>query len=154
MGLGQLSPEQITKMKKSHEDRSDNWDNVPGGNIFRAIEKKEQMTNRPVAVNKVQEVFDDFSVRGKETLPPAGYHLRPIPRGKLGSISKIEEELAELKDAREQRCKLMELQELSDLYGATQAYLEHRFPGFTMQDLKHMAKITARAFECGERCSR
>ena len=97
-----------------------------------------------------------LTVEGRVPASPrvVGYHLREIPKGKLGKISKIEEELLELKDAREQRCKLMELQELSDLYGAIEVYLKERFSGFSMQDLKHMAKITTRAFESGERCSR
>ncbi len=47
-----------------------------------------------------------------------GYHLKIIQKGTLGKISKIREELEELEDANKQQVVLMELIELSDLYGA------------------------------------
>lgn len=80
-----------------------------------------------------------------------GYHLKQIARGTLGEISKIQEELDELKDAAEQGCRVMELVELSDLVGAVRAYLERHHPGYHVTDLLHMAKITSRAFIAGER---
>lgn len=45
----------------------------------------------------------------------ADYHIRKIRRGKFGEASKIREELDEFIDACEQGCKLMALQELSDI---------------------------------------
>lgn len=80
-----------------------------------------------------------------------GYHLTEIPKGDLGCISKIQEELDELKDAMNQGCKVMALVELSDMIGAVQAYLDNHFPGFTVQDLITFSQITKRAFENGHR---
>lgn len=81
----------------------------------------------------------------------AGYHLRDIPKGIFGELSKIEEELEEIKDSIEQKSKLMELIELSDLYGAIQGYLEKHHPGVTMEELRIMSDITQRAFRSGAR---
>lgn len=53
----------------------------------------------------------------------AGYHLREIPRGTYGELSKIKEEIEEIEDSIAQGCKVMELVELSDLYGAIEGYL-------------------------------
>lgn len=81
----------------------------------------------------------------------AGYHLRDIPKGIFGELTKIEEELEEIKDSIEQKSKVMELVELSDLYGAVQGYLEKHHPGVTMEDLRIMSDITQRAFRSGAR---
>lgn len=80
-----------------------------------------------------------------------GYHITKIQRGEIGKISKIQEELDELKDAALQGSKVMELVELSDLIGAVEAYLDKRHPGITLKDLEVMAAITKRAFESGAR---
>lgn len=80
-----------------------------------------------------------------------GYHLKEIERGKIGESSKIREEVEELIDAEGQKCKIMMLIELSDLYGAIELYLEENFPDITMRDLAKMSKITRRAFESGAR---
>jgi hypothetical protein len=48
----------------------------------------------------------------------AGYHLQTIKKGKLGTVSKIQEELDEAVDSLNQRVKIMLLVELSDLIGA------------------------------------
>ena len=79
------------------------------------------------------------------------YHLQPIPVGHYGEISKIEEELLELKDAQAQGIKIMELNELSDIMGAIEGYLEKHHPGMTLDDLIVMNKATRRAFESGHR---
>ena len=76
-----------------------------------------------------------------------GYHISPINKGEIGEISKIEEELAELKDARMQDNKILVLCELSDLYGSIECYIERYFPNITMEDLKKMSDATKRAFE-------
>ena len=52
-----------------------------------------------------------------------GYHIANIPKGEYGEVSKIEEEIAELKDATSQGSKIMELVELSEIYGAIEGYL-------------------------------
>lgn len=81
----------------------------------------------------------------------AGYHERQIPRGVFGELSKIKEEVEEIEDAVEQGCVIMELVELSDLYGAIEGYLAAHHPTTTMEDLKRMAHITGRAFRDGDR---
>lgn len=82
-----------------------------------------------------------------------GYHLASskISRGELGEISKIQEELDELRDAMTQDCRIMALLELSDMLGAVELYLERYFPGFTITDLLTMQRITKRAFLNGAR---
>lgn len=80
-----------------------------------------------------------------------GYHITPIERGEYGEFSKIEEELAEAKDAREQGCKIMELVELSDLIGAIDGYLTKHHPTTTIDDLITMSAVTGRVFEQGGR---
>lgn len=78
-----------------------------------------------------------------------GYHLTRIEKGIVGTISKIEEELNELKDAESQKSKIMIMVELSDLYGAIEAYCLTQ--GIKMEDLKIFSDITKRAFENGSR---
>jgi len=80
-----------------------------------------------------------------------GYHLSNLTKGEVGEISKIREELEELEDAARQDCKIMELVELSDLYGAIELYLQKHHPNISMTDLQVMNKITQRAFVNGFR---
>ena len=80
-----------------------------------------------------------------------GYHKRPIPKGELGELSKVAEELAEARDAEEQGVKIMLLLELSDLVGALQLYLEKHHEGITLDDLVKMSDVTQRAFQNGHR---
>jgi len=80
-----------------------------------------------------------------------GYHLYDIPKGEIGEISKIKEEILELEDANKQGCKIMALVELSDLYGSIELYLEKHFPDIKMEDLKKMSEVTQRAFKNGRR---
>ena len=86
-----------------------------------------------------------------DTPVSAGYHVTSIKKGTLGDTSKIQEELEELLDAESQRCKIMELVELSDLYGAINSYLKKHHPGVAMGDLEKMSSITERAFKSGRR---
>ncbi len=85
----------------------------------------------------------------KKSDKKAGYHLTEITKGKLGEISKIEEELLELKDADKQKSKVMVLVELSDLYGAIEEYCKKY--NIKMRDLKKFSNITKRAFKNGRR---
>lgn len=78
-----------------------------------------------------------------------GYHLAKIKKGELGKISKIQEELDELKDAEAQGCKIMIAVELSDLFGALRIYAEKQ--GLSIKDLDTMSRITERAFKSGAR---
>lgn len=80
-----------------------------------------------------------------------GYHLKEIKKGELGKLSKIQEELDEIKDAEEQNCKIMIGCELADLYGAIESYAETQ--GLTMNDLYIMNEATKRAFKSGRRSS-
>lgn len=82
-----------------------------------------------------------------------GYHLRPITRGQLGELSKVQEELDELVDAAEQGSRVMMAVEISDLVGALELYIEKHLPGFTLQDAIRFSAITRRAFENGTRKS-
>lgn len=81
----------------------------------------------------------------------SGYHLEDIKKGVLGELSKIQEELDEIKDAENQDCKIMIHAELADLYGAVEAYANKY--GLTMYDLDKMNQCTKRAFESGRRTS-
>lgn len=78
-----------------------------------------------------------------------GYHIRKIKKGVIGDVSKIREELEELEDAIEQKCRIMASVELSDLYGAIEEFAK-RF-GLSMEDLETMSDITKRAFKDGSR---
>lgn len=79
-----------------------------------------------------------------------GYHKRAIVvNGVYGEVSKIEEELDELKEAFEQDNKILALCELSDLYGAMEAVAEKL--GVNMEDIKKMSVATKRAFQSGDR---
>lgn len=78
-----------------------------------------------------------------------GYHLRDIPKGTLGELSKVREELEEAEDAAEQGVRIMLLVELSDLYGALDAVA--RANGVSMDDLRDMHTVTKRAFDSGSR---
>lgn len=86
-----------------------------------------------------------------EPPPLPGYHLASIPKGQVGELSKILEELHEAMDAEAQGSKIMLLVELSDLYGALQLYLGKYFPNMNMKDLETMSSITQRAFISGQR---
>jgi len=94
----------------------------------------------------------------QHTQPPAGtpldkpgYHLVAIPRGELGELSKVQEELDELRDAMAQGSRIMAAVELSDMMGAIQAFMDRHLPGTTIQDVLTFSAITKRAFENGRR---
>jgi len=78
-----------------------------------------------------------------------GYHINKIPRGEYGSVSKILEEVYELIDARQQNVRIMEMLELSDIYGALEAVVEKY--NLSMDDLKAMSDRTKESFKSGER---
>lgn len=80
-----------------------------------------------------------------------GYHIKQIPKGVLGEISKIKEELIELEDAFEQNAKILQLCELSDIIGAIQAFLQVHHVGTSLNDLIKMAELTKSAFNDGTR---
>lgn len=80
-----------------------------------------------------------------------GYHKIEIQKGVLGEISKIQEELDELKDGEAQGVRLLMLCELADIIGAVDFYLETHFPGWKISDLHKMAMLTKSAFADGKR---
>jgi len=80
-----------------------------------------------------------------------GYHKRLIPKGEVGELSKIYEELLEAYEAEEQGVGIMTLVELSDLLGAVQSFLEAHYPDTTIADLMKMSEVTKRAFTSGRR---
>ena len=79
----------------------------------------------------------------------AGYHRRTIPKGKLGEISKIDEEYLELQDALDQNNPVMVLCELCDIVGAIEAYAKKY--NITLDQLILMKDATKNAFETGHR---
>jgi hypothetical protein len=82
----------------------------------------------------------------------AGYHVADIPKGEMGSVSKIREEFLEFNDAINQGNKVMALHEMSDILGAMEAFLETFYHGaFSLTDLMVMMEATKRAFETGHR---
>ena len=80
-----------------------------------------------------------------------GYHKKAITKGRIGEISKIEEELEELKDAVEQNAKIMELVEISDLILAIELYLNRYHPSTSLGDVLKMKELTKGAFKDGSR---
>lgn len=78
-----------------------------------------------------------------------GYHMREIQKGKLGEISKVQEEVDEFKDALEQGNKVLQMCELCDIYGALEALA--RPYGLSMKDLQRMSDRTVSAFSDGSR---
>ena len=76
-----------------------------------------------------------------------GYHINSITKGVVGELSKIYEEVDEIKDAEEQGVDVMILLELSDLIGAIKCYLAKHHSSIHMTDLIKMSDITERAFK-------
>jgi len=85
------------------------------------------------------------------TVENPGYHLKEIPRGEVGELSKVYEEILEALDAEAQGSAVMTLVELSDLVGALKAYLARHHASLTLEDLEKFSSITARAFTSGRR---
>lgn len=77
------------------------------------------------------------------------YHLTNIKKGTFGEVSKIQEELDELKDALLQNNRIMAAVEMSDLYGALEEVAKNM--GFDMVDLAIMSAATKSAFKDGTR---
>lgn len=85
------------------------------------------------------------------TVENPGYHLRHIPKGELGELSKVYEEILEALDADAQGASVMTLVELSDLLGALKAFLAKHHPSIGLSDLDAFSSITERAFTSGRR---
>ena len=117
-------------------------------------------------MNKVSKFSDNYHVvsGNKYYYPPKtnysnmnnnintqlnGYHIDKIEKGEYGKISKIKEELDELIDASKQQCKILQMVELSDLYGAIEAYAANL--NISMADIAQMSNLTKSAFTSGKR---
>jgi len=85
------------------------------------------------------------------TVGNPGYHLREIPKGELGELSKLYEEILEALDAEAQGSSLMALVELADLFGALKSYLAKHHPTISLDELETFSSITSRAFVSGRR---
>ncbi|MDW9481779.1 hypothetical protein GOB57_24325 [Sinorhizobium meliloti] len=83
--------------------------------------------------------------------PNGGYHLKYIPKGVFGEVSKIEEEFLEFKDALKQENDVMAIVELSDQIGAIRGWLERNHPTITLEKLITMNDATTRSFVNGHR---
>lgn len=83
----------------------------------------------------------------------SGYHVNKITKGVVGEWSKVIEEMQEVEDSQKQCNIIMELVELSDMYGAIELYVERKF-GIQMGDLKKMSDVTRKVFEEGYRKER
>lgn len=75
-----------------------------------------------------------------------GYHKKEIRKGILGEFSKIQEEFEELTDAVEQKDKVLQICELTDLIGAIEIFSEMKF-GLSLDDLKKFSDKTKSAFK-------
>ncbi|USM11564.1 nucleoside triphosphate pyrophosphohydrolase [Citromicrobium phage vB_CbaS-RXM] len=94
-----------------------------------------------------------MSTPATSVFPPAsfGYHKTEIARGEFGEVSKIDEELAEFKDALAQDNPIMALVELSDLLGAVEGWMAKHTPAFGLDALIAMNAATKRSFASGQR---
>ena len=79
------------------------------------------------------------------------YHLKEIEKGVLGELSKVYEEVEEVKDSEAQGVDVMVLCELADVIGAIEKYLQNKHPSITIHDLLKMKEVTERAFVSGRR---
>lgn len=73
------------------------------------------------------------------------FHIREIPKGTYGELSKIKEELEEAYDAEERQHKLMLIFELSDIVGAVAGVAEKY--NFSLDDLVKFAKLRSEVFK-------
>jgi len=97
------------------------------------------------------DFLEDAVVKSTKTFKNPGYHKTPLPKGQIGQISKVIEELLEFEDAELQGSRIMMALELSDALLAIDLIIRSKLPEWTIYDLIHMAEITNRAFESGQR---
>lgn len=81
-----------------------------------------------------------------ESYTEKSYHDQFIPKGKIGEMSKVVEEIAEYEEAENEILKACEL---ADIQGALRAVMEKS--KFTFADYDDMATMTTRAFKIGKR---
>lgn len=83
----------------------------------------------------------DEDVSNKHRQDNIFQHKVPVVKGILGDLSKIQEELDELKDAVAQHNNIIIYTELADLYGAIEMFVNEHCPRITMMDIIDAAKI-------------
>jgi len=79
------------------------------------------------------EIVEELSLRLEAATRPWRFHQRDIPKGTLGELSKVREELEEAEDALEQGQELMFALECADMIGAIEIAAQKR--GFTLAQL-------------------
>lgn len=127
---------------------------IPGGTVF---QYEDMFICKNFMTFSKFTFYDGVPVKSSKDDDPVpapignGYHLADIAKQEYGTIGKIQEEVLELQDAYAQGVKLMVLQELSDIIGAVEGYLEKDFPNITLDDLIKMNETTRRAFKSGHR---
>ena len=76
-----------------------------------------------------------------------GYHTIFIEKGEYGKFSKVKEEFDELKDAFENReSNVLTICELSDLYGAMEAFAEQTLH-IPMSEVVKFAELTKEVYQ-------
>lgn len=78
------------------------------------------------------------------------YHKKNIEKGVYGDFSKITEEYEELKDAIDQDCKILILNEISDLLGSIKGFVEKN-TNYNLTDFIQMMELTESSFKEGKR---
>jgi len=78
------------------------------------------------------------------------YHTRHIPKGVYGELSKVFEEADELKDADEQGNPILVLNELADIVGAIDGFV-NKYHGMDIEDVIKMMRLNEKAFKSGHR---
>lgn len=84
----------------------------------------------------------------KKNISP--YHTKPIQKGVYGELSKIIEEADELKDAQEQDNPILVLNELADIVGAIDGFV-NKHHGMGIDDVIKMMRLNEKAFKSGHR---
>jgi len=113
--------------------------------------KKVCPFSEPIDPDRCWGMIEDMLAKKSNQKRKLGYHVRDIPKGKVGEASKIVEEAYEILDAHEQGVKIMAQLEMSDLYGALDRYRKRHHPEITMDDINDMYRVTRRAFDNGKR---
>lgn len=128
-----------------------NLHNMPEEDVNRANEKANSLAETV----KTKSQAEDFMKRLRsldfemDTDTNGGYHRLKIPKGELGTVSKIKEEFLELWDAHSQENPVMVICEMCDIVGAIEA-LANTY-NLTLEDIVKMKDATKRAFENGRR---
>lgn len=86
----------------------------------------------------------------KEEKKISPYHTRHIPKGQYGELSKVFEEAEELKDADDQGNPILVLNELADIVGAIDGFV-NKYHGMDIEDVIKMMRLNEKAFKSGHR---